>query len=279
MAKVSDKQITQTLQRGLQLLEFIADGNSGSSVRQLAKEIKLPFTIVHRLLSTLQASGYLQKNSPLPGYRLTTKLWTLGFAAIQNLEVKQVARSHLDALALKSKELVNICIIDGREVLYLDKVDCSQAVRAHIPVGGRAPAYAVATGKAILAYLGDDELVKIIPSMEKFTKTTVVGQEALRKQLASIRKRGFSINRGEFREEIGGVAASVRDREGIVIAAVGITAPLSRLTRETVFRFGRLTMETALSISAELGHRPGMTTNRNAGHGLPIATYSIAARK
>ena len=124
------KQTSQTLLRGLKILELTASGKSNLPIRELAKEVNLPRSIVHRLISTLEGEGYIQKNSANPGYRLGTKLWSLGCAAIQGLEIREVSRPYLEDLSSKTNELVALGVLDGREVVYLDKIDCSQAVRA-----------------------------------------------------------------------------------------------------------------------------------------------------
>jgi IclR family transcriptional regulator, KDG regulon repressor len=248
------KQTSQTLLRGLKILELTASGKSNLPIRELAKEVNLPRSIVHRLVSTLEGEGYIQKNSTNPGYRLGTKLWSLGCAAIQGLEIREVARPYLEDLSSKTNELVALGVLDGREVVYLDKIDCSRAVRAYISIGGRAPAYCISTGKAILAYRGDDELIKIAASMKKFTDHTVIGLAALKKHLAEIRRRGYSINFGEWHEDLGGVASAIRDREGHVVAAIGITVPIHRLAKENIGPLGRLVMKAAATISNELGY-------------------------
>src|SRR5262245_27504430 len=81
------KQTSQTLLRGLKILELTASGKSDLPIRELAKEANLPRSIVHRLISTLQDEGYIQKNTANPGYHLGSKLWSLGCAAIQGLEI------------------------------------------------------------------------------------------------------------------------------------------------------------------------------------------------
>jgi IclR family transcriptional regulator, KDG regulon repressor len=247
------RQTSQTLRRGLKILELTASGKSDLPIRELAKEANLPRSIVHRLISTLQDEGYIQKNTANPGYHLSSKLWSLGCAAIQGLEVRQVARPYLENLSYKTNELVALGILDGREVVYLDKIDCSQTVRAYIPIGGRAPAYCISTGKAILAHRGEDEVLTMAFSMKKFTVHTVVGT-ALKKDLAEIRKRGYSINFGEWHEDLGGVASAIRGREGNVVAAIGITVPIHRLAKENIDPLGRLVMKAAAEISHDLGY-------------------------
>jgi IclR family transcriptional regulator, KDG regulon repressor len=181
-------------------------------------------------------------------------LWSLGCAAIQGLEVREVVRPYLERLSPTTNELVALGVLDGPEVVYLDKIDSSQAVRAYIPIGGRAPAYCISTGKAILAHRGDDEVRKIASTMEKFTGHTVVGMAALKKHLAEIRRRGYSINCGEWHEDLGGVASAIWDREGNVVAAIGITVPIHRLAKENIDPLGRLVMKAAAAISHELGY-------------------------
>jgi IclR family transcriptional regulator, KDG regulon repressor len=177
-----------------------------------------------------------------------------GCAAIQGLEIREVARHYLEDLSSNTNELVALGVLDGREVVYLDKIDCSQAVRAYIPIGGRAPAYCISTGKAILAHCDDHEVIKIASSMKKFTDHTVIGIEALKKHFAEIRRRGYSINFGEWHEDLGGVASAIRDREGNVVAAIGITVPIHRLAKENIDPLGRLVMKAAAAISDELGY-------------------------
>lgn len=269
------KQTSQTLIRGLKILELTASGKSNLPIRELAKELNLPRSIVHRLIATLEGEGYIQKNSANPGYRLGTKLWSLGCAAIQGLEIREVARPYLEDLSSKTNELVVLGVLDGREVVYLDKIDCSRAVRAYIPVAGRAPAYCISTGKVILAHRSDHELIKIAASMKKFTDHTVIGLLALKKHLAEIRRRGYSINFGEWHEDVGGVASAIRDRDGNVVAAVGVTVPTHRLANENIDQLGRLVMKAAATISSELGYGNLKKTIQlrsckgKAAHGLP----------
>lgn len=248
------RERSQTLLRGLKLLELVAGGKSNLPIRELAEEVDLPRSIVHRLISTLEDKRYIQKNPPKPGYRLGIKLWSLGCAAIQGLEIREVARPYLEDLSSKSNELVALGVLDGREVVYLDKIDSSQTVRAYIPIGGRAPAYGISTGKAILAHCGDQQVIKIASSMQKFTDHTVVGMEALKKHLAEIRRRGYSINFGEWHEDVGGVASAIRNRDGSVVAAIGVTVPIHRLTKENIDQLGRSVMKAAAEISHELGY-------------------------
>jgi DNA-binding IclR family transcriptional regulator len=261
--KNNAKDTSQTLVRGLNILELIATGKNRLSIREIAEKVKLPRTIVHRIIATLERQNYLRRNSETQGYRLTTKLWSLGCAAVQGLEIKDIGRRPLEVLASKTHELIALAVLEGDDVVYVDKVDCPRTVRAFIPVGGRAPAYAISTGKAILAYRSEEEILRIALSMKKFTPKTVTGIEAFKKHLAEIRKRGYAVNLGEWNEDVGGVASGIRDRDGNVVASIGVTIPIHRLTKETIDHSGKLTMKVAADISESLGY--GLQKRRRFG--------------
>jgi DNA-binding IclR family transcriptional regulator len=252
--KLQARKTSQTLTRGLQTLELIGAVRSSCTIRDLAAELKLPKTVIHRLVSTLEVAGYVRKNSHKGGYRLGLKLWSLGCTAAGEIEVKEVARRHLEGLASKTKELVHIAVRDRDEVVYIEKIESSQRVRAYIPVGGRAPIHCAATGKAILARYSREEVKTIVSSFKRLTRNTVVGLDALEKQLQDIRDRGYSLSLGEVHDDVGGVASAILDSGGVAVAAIGVTSPISRLTPEIINQLGGFTAKTAQAISRELGY-------------------------
>lgn len=224
---------SQTLARGLKLLDLVADGRDGVPVRELAAAMRLPRSIVQRLLYTLEAEGFLERHPSQVGYRLAIKLWGLGCAAVRRLSVRDVARPYLVDLVRKTNETAKIGVLDGSDVVYVDGVDSPQAVRAYVPIGGRAPARSVATGKAILAFLPTEKGV----------------------EFEQIRKRGYTVNRGEWEAGVGAIAAPVFDADGAVVASIGIILPLTRLTAAKAAQYGAWSMEAAAEISRKLGHR------------------------
>jgi IclR family KDG regulon transcriptional repressor len=255
-------EISQTLSRGLKLLDIIAAGREGVAVRELAAVMGLPRSIVQRLLYTLEADGYLERHPSQVGYRLSIKLWSLGCVAMRRLNLRDVARPLLEELAAKSDEMVKLAVLDGHDVVYVDGIECPQAVRAYIPIGGRASADSTATGKAILAFLPAEKLAAITVSMshQARTRNTIVDMDEFAKELERIRKRGYALNRGERDEDVGAVAAPLFDAQGDAIGSIGIILPLNRLSStKTVQMAGWLT-EAAAAISARLGNRGGEQT-------------------
>jgi DNA-binding IclR family transcriptional regulator len=279
------RQTSQTLVRGLQLLELISRGKEGMPVRRLAAEVGLSRTIVHRLLVSLESEGYLERNLHAPGYRLGVKLWSLGCAAIARLGVKDISRPYLERLVEMTNEMAYVAVLDGPDVVYIDKVDCPQPVRAHQPIGGRSPAFCVAIGKAILAFLPAEEINRIVPSMKRHTRRTVFGKEQLKKQLEEIRKIGFAINQGEWQPELGGAAAPIRNAEGAVIASIGVTGPLARFPEKKLVQVGRLVVGVAEEMSRKLGYvssqdgrKPRRSDDARIRGSVPARIFSAARR-
>jgi DNA-binding IclR family transcriptional regulator len=140
-------------------------------------------------------------------------------------------------------------------VVYVDGIDCPQTVRAYVPIGGRAPAHSVATGKAILAFLPPARLADVAATMKRYTRRTVVGKDALAAELAQIRRRGFAVNRGEWEDGVGAIAAPVFDASGEAVASIGIILPVIRLTPAKVTQMSDLTVAAAAEVSRRLGHQ------------------------
>lgn len=251
------KESSQTLARGLKLLQAVADGGEGVAVRELARAAALPRSIVQRLLHTLEVEGFLEKHPSQVGYRLTIKLWGLGCASIRRLSVRDVARPHLEELARRTSEMTKLGVLDGNEVVYIDRVECPQAVRAYVPIGGRAPAHLAATGKAMLAFLPLDAR----DAMARAAQTSDGGNaKTLLAEFERIRRRGYAINRGEWEQSVGAMAAPVFDAQGEVIASIGIILPAHRLSAARAAQMGPWIAASAAEISRQLGHNAGRST-------------------
>lgn len=249
-------ELSQTLARGLTLLQLVADGREGVAVRELAAAMQLPRSIVQRLLYTLEAEGFLERHPSQVGYRLGIKMWSLGCAAVRRLNIREVARPLLEELAAKTSETCKIGVLDGHEVVYVDGVDSPQAVRAYIPIGGRAPAHSIATGKAILAHLPALRLAQIADAIHRHMPNTGMGTPAYAVELEQIRKRGFAVNPGERDQDVGAVAAPIFDAQGDAIGSIGVILPVSRLNPAKTMEMGAWATAAAAAISAKLGHRP-----------------------
>ncbi len=244
----------KTFIKGLVLLEAMARNDKGSGVSELASQLLLNKSNVHRLLQALVHQGFARKNNETNRYELTMKMWELGSRIAGKLDVRLESLPFMKQLAEETRETVHLSILDGTEVLYIEKIDSPQPVRAYTTVGGRAPAQCVATGKAMLAWVDEEALAPVKNRLKAHTEKSIVRLGDLRKQLEDIRTTGYALNTGEWRAQVVGAAAPIRDASGQVIAALGISGPAERLEIDLLRKNAVRLIEVTEMISRRLGY-------------------------
>ena len=245
--------MNNTFVKGLAVLEVLALADRPRGVTGIADELGLAKSQVHRLLQTLIERGYVRQDPDSGRYACTLKLWEYGALVADRVDVRHVATAHLKALADRTSETVHMSVLEGTEALYIEKIDSPKPVRAYSRIGGRAPAYCVATGKALLAYAPQSVLTLFEGKLERHTPRTIVTFEELKRELARVREQGYALNRGEWRETVCGVGVPIFGADKKALAAVGISGPLERLTPGVLRDFAPLVMDTGRAISRELG--------------------------
>lgn len=241
-----------TLLKGLTLLENLASGDCSRGITELSEELGWVKSNVHRVLQTLTYAGYVRKDANTGKYECTLKLWELGTLTAERLDIRGVSQPHVRDLAKKVPETVHLSILDGRDVLYVDKIDSEHPVRAYTRIGGRAPAHCVATGKALLAYASEALLREVMANLDAYTPRTITDPTQFTKELKRIRDSGIAINRGEWRESVRGIASPILVGQHHAIAAIGISGPSERLSVKRLQELGPLVVEAATKISCAL---------------------------
>jgi len=242
----------KTLTKGLALLELLIVQPELDGVTKLARALGWMPSNVHRTLQTLVECGYVSVHQGR--YCATLRLWTLGALVSARLDIKSLLAPVLSAIAHETQESAHLSILDGSEVVYIDKVESSQPVRAYSRIGGRAPAYAVATGKALLAHQSDDVIQRLAPNLKPFTSSTITELDLLACHLSEVRETGIAFNRGEWRDQVWGIASPVIDAEGRVVAAIGISGPSDRFSPMASARFVPLVRDAGRKASALMGY-------------------------
>jgi DNA-binding IclR family transcriptional regulator len=248
------------------LLEALANADQPRGVSELARELNLTKTNVHRLLRTLEINNFVRRTGRVSRYELTLKLWELGTRVVARLDIKKVSAHFLSQLASQTHETVHLSVPDGMEVVYIDKIESPAPVRAHTTIGARAPLYCVGTGKAMLAFLPAETIANLEGKLERHTANTIADMPRLEVEMARIREQGYAEYQGEWRDGVNGVAAPIRDMHGNVVAAVGIAGPDSRLKPEMFASVAPLVLNAAAAISEQLGYKPD---GDDAGSGRP----------
>jgi DNA-binding IclR family transcriptional regulator len=179
----------------------------------------------------------------------------LGSAFLGGLDLRQEAKPVLAEIGDATGETCHLAIRDGRQIVYIEKLESTQPVRMHSWIGATNPMYCTGVGKAILAF--SDESVQsqvLADDLVKRTANTITEPEALREELATIRQRGFSIDNEENERSIRCAAAPVFDHTGQVVAGLSVSGPTYRLPDERLQEVGKVVMEVGLRLSTSLGH-------------------------
>lgn len=245
----------KTLLKGLIALETLARSEHPRGVTELAAELSLTKSNVHRILQGLMHLGFVRKVGDQGRYEPTLKLWELGSYVFGRLDVRQVAHPHMEMLARQTNETVHLSTLDGIEVLYLAKIDSPQPVRAYTTVGGRAPAQCVATGKAQLAWAAPDTLAAVKLALSPYTPKSITQAAQLDEELEKVRMQGYAINTGEWRAQVCGMAAPIRNSTGGVVASLGISGPADRLKLRLMQSLAPTVQKACADISSLLGYR------------------------
>lgn len=248
----------KTLLKGLLVLEAIAEHEGhGRTIEELAAQLDLTRSNVHRTLQTLAYAGYLAKDENTGRYRSTMRLFEMGAKQLSQFDVRRYAGPFMRDLAEESGETVHLSILEGLDVIYIDKIESPQPVRSYTSIGGRAPAYAVATGKAMLAYQPDGYIERHAKTLTRYTSTTIVSLPVLKEELAKTARVGFAVNRGEWRETVGGIAVAVFNGLDEVVAALGISGPMERLSIARMNELAPAVIRNAAEMSRAMGYRGG----------------------
>jgi IclR family KDG regulon transcriptional repressor len=240
--------------KGIRLIEALAKSEKPRGITELSEELVLTKSNVHRLLQTLSILGYVLKDTATGQYALSLKLWEVGSLVVSRLDVKRVALPHLKTLAELTNETVNLSILIQTEVVYIEKIDSPQPVRANSRVGGRAPAHCSSTGKAMLAYHPAALLDKLGKSIYRLSDNKVISRRSLDLELSKIRQLGYALNQGEITKSIAGVGAPIFGLNNQVIAAVGVAGPAERMRKNVLIKLAPIVIKAALAISKELGY-------------------------
>jgi DNA-binding IclR family transcriptional regulator len=160
----------------------------------------------------------------------------------------------LQRLSAESGETVDLAVLDGAHVIYLQVVESSQRVKIAAAVGQRLPAFCTASGKAFMAYLPDEQVGKILSAgLTRYTENTPVSLADVYEGLRATRERGFAISEQEFESDINAVAAPILDAKGSPVAVIAIAGPSYRLPRERMLMLGQSIRATTDVIAREMG--------------------------
>jgi IclR family acetate operon transcriptional repressor len=220
---------------------------------QIAEQIGIHKSTVHRLLATLEHKRFVQRDPETGMYRLGIRLLQMAYLTLEQNDLRRLAAPFMQRLSEQNQENIHLAVLDDKDVVYLGIIESPQRVKLAAAIGQRLPAYATASGKAILAYLPEKMVHRILEmGMPQLTPYTQVTPNAFFKDVYSIRERGFAISEQEFEDHINAVASPIFDPEGRPIASVAVAGPAYRLTHERMMEIGPILVATTREISQEV---------------------------
>jgi len=222
------------LKKAFLLLQVLAENGRPMSAPDLGVQLGMTRQTIHRLLQQLEAIGMVRRSIERERFEVGPALAELGLNSLITNQTAKFRRAVMEQLVEKIGETCNLAILDGHEIVYVDRVECNWPLRRIIEVGSRMPAYCTASGKLLLAHLPARTLEQYLSSvtLERFTDTTWTDPDRFRQHLAQIRHQGYSINDGEDLEGLLGVSVPVCDPSGRLLAGLAIHGPVVRLPED-----------------------------------------------
>lgn len=243
----------KALVKGLGVLDLLAAHEAGLRLADIVRLSGVPKGTALRLLEALAMADAVSMDDA-GVYRLGGRCAVWGSAFLNSIDVRRVAGEMLTELAEASGETCHLGIYEAGSVLYLDKVDSAHSIRMVSRIGGTNPLHSTALGKAMLAFFPDEEVHRIATSALKArTENTLTDADGLLRDLALVRRRGYSIDDVENEEGVRCVGAPIFDHEGRVVASISVAGPAYRMTRERIQVLGPQVREAADRISRRLG--------------------------
>lgn len=244
------------LEKGLAILDYLSLNNEGKTLQEIKDELEISQTTAYRILNTMSRLDYLIYNDESKRYKLSRKLLTLGFRALNEHQLLETVLPYLRELRDKVKETACFGVMGETKGIFIEQAQGSYAFSFKLSPGKPFELHCSAPGKAIMAYLPKSVRDRYIDYMEfqKYNERTITNKEDYLKELDKVFDKGYSM---DDEEELSGViciGAPILNYNGYPCGAIWISGPKGRLTDETVVKDAEIIKETADNISAKLGY-------------------------
>lgn len=244
----------KSLVKVFHLIEILVEKDEWE-LADLSKACGLPKTTVHRMLLTLVSLGYVARNIRNQRYGASMKFFELGGKVLRQQDIVDVAYPFMAELAEATRETVSLSIMDGKRMMVVGKIDSKHPLKQDTPLGSRFPFYCSGTGKAVLAFMDQEERFSLLAeeSFDSETPNAVKNLKELEADLRGVVARGYAVDDEEFALGLRCVGAPIFNFEGQVVAGLSLSAPNTRLTKKAIPQIAKQVVDTARRISRKLG--------------------------
>lgn len=260
--------LSQTVARALAILEILGKHRFLSAVN-INEYLGYHRSTTYRLLATLKQLGYIRRDEKSGLYSLSAKILALASSIQEQFDLAATARPFLENLQKIHGETVHLATLNNGEVVYVDKIESTRALRVVMSsrTGRRAPLYCTGIGKVFLAAMTDRDLDDFFDTAElvQYTENTLTGRDCLLKEILGVRKKGYALDREEHEIGVFCVAAPVKGPAGALVASLSVSLPSVRRTDELERLLVKDVMAAAAAIRGELSGVPGAETESAPG--------------
>jgi DNA-binding IclR family transcriptional regulator len=241
--------------RAFEILEAVAVSKKGLKHGDISRTLNIPKGSLSKLLSDLIRREYLSLDATSKTYALGPQVLFLANAYLAGIDIIHIAQPIIREVMIKTRESASLYIKRGEDGLIVCKENSPHVVMTRINVGDRVPLYATGGGKAILAFLEEEEIETYLSSvsLKPLTPNTITDPKALRRELKTIRDRGLARSNGEQFEDLIGIGAPIFGWDGRVVASISTPIPRSRFTVDNEKNIEKVLHESSIEISRELG--------------------------
>lgn len=247
-----------SLERGMKILELLAGNNEPMGVTDLARILNLDKSMVFRLLATLKSKGYVEQNPETRKYTIGLKMVTLGGRILGNNDIYLQTKPVMKKVLKATDETVHLAMLMDNQAVYIAQEVSPKVISFNTEIGRREPLHCTAVGKALVAFLPEEQLDAILQELDftRYTAKTITSPQIFKAHCLEIRARGYAVDDEELHKGVRCIAAPVRGYDSTVLASLGISGPATRLRMDRIPRLAEIVVRYAQEASARLGYVP-----------------------
>jgi len=243
-----------SIDRAVKVIELLSENPRGLKLTQISRKLDMNPSSAHHLLNTLLPYDYIAQDPDTKKYLLGFRFLEISRRIMANMDIRKVARKHLEALRKKTQEAVHLVVLRGNKVVYIDKFDNPGGLSLATYIGFATDPHAAAGGKVLLAGLSEKKVKEIYRNrvLKNYGKKTITNLPMLAEELEKVRIQGYAIDDEEYYEGVRCIAAPIRSG-GQVVASISVTGSIFTITMDRIDReLKELVKKTADRISVDM---------------------------
>lgn len=261
--KSDSRQLIGSLTKGLLILEMMMEKDN-LGVTEISKVLKVNKSSAYRLLITLEERNFVKQDQITGKYSLGMKLASFRTKVLEGIDIREIARPYLKSLTETTKESSALCVLSGDHGIVIEKQSSKESISAHLYVGMEEPLHCTALGKVLLSSLSEERQAELLDKpLESHTPNTITDKQQLLNQVKQVSVNGYAYDNEEYSLGMRCIAVPVYNSKGNIAAAVGISGPVTRMTKENVAKYIEVVKQAGQDISSNLGYSKLLNNNNN----------------